>query len=259
MKKIAFCFLIYDVINHEDLWNEFFQNIDKNKYNIYIHYKINTPLSYFEQFKLKHCISTQYEHISIVHAQNLLLQNALLDSDNQHFIFISNSCVPLKSFEHIYSSLSTQHSYFNICSQYKCLQRCSHLLNDSNKHFLQKSSQWCILNKKHASLMLSNTDYFDWFKDITAPDEHCYISNIFYHNLQDEIITTPDVAHDATTFTNWEGYDYPFPSLFQLKNYSSISENELRFLLESKCFFGRKFNQECNMHSHIILPTIRSS
>jgi len=259
MKKIAFCFLIYDIINHENLWNEFFQNVDKNKYNIYIHYKNNTPLLYFEKFKLKNCIYTQYEHISIVHAQNLLLQNALLDSDNQHFIFVSNSCVPFKSFEHIYNSLSTKHSYFNICPQFQCLQRCKHLLNDSNKHFIQKSSQWCILNKKHASLMLSHTDYFDWFKDISAPDEHCYISNIFCHNLQDEIITTPNVAHDATTFTNWEGHDYPFPSQYGLKNYSSISENELRFLLESKSFFGRKFNPECNMHPDIILPIIRSS
>jgi hypothetical protein len=101
--------------------------------------------------------------------------------------------------------------------------------------------------------MLSHTDYFDWFKDIDAPDEHCYISNIFCHNLQNELITTPDVAHDATTFVNWgENGNEP-------KNYSSISENELQFLLESKCFFGRKFNPECNMHSHIILPTIRSS
>lgn len=254
MKKIAFCFLIYDVINHEDLWNIFFKNVDKNKYNIYIHYKTNTPSLYFEQFKLKHCIYTEYEKISIVHAQNLLLQNALLDSDNQHFIFLSNSCVPFKSFEHIYNTLSTQHSYFNICPQYQCLQRCQHLINDSNKHFLQKSSQWCILNRKHASLMLSHTDYFDWFKDINAADEHCYISNIFCHNLQNEIITTPNVAQDATTFTNWNDGNGRSP-----KNYSSISENELRFLLESKCFFGRKFSPECNIHSHIILPIICSS
>jgi hypothetical protein len=34
--KIAFCFLIYDIINHEDLWNIFFANVDNNKYNIYI-------------------------------------------------------------------------------------------------------------------------------------------------------------------------------------------------------------------------------
>ena len=53
MKKIAFCFVIYDIINYEELWNMFFQNVDTNKYNIYIHYKTNTPLKYFEKYKLK--------------------------------------------------------------------------------------------------------------------------------------------------------------------------------------------------------------
>jgi hypothetical protein len=38
-KKIAFLFLIYDEINHEEIWKLFFNSIDINKYNIYIHYK----------------------------------------------------------------------------------------------------------------------------------------------------------------------------------------------------------------------------
>ena len=45
MKKIAFCFLIYDTINHEELWNNFFKNVDPAKYNIYIHYKYNKQLT----------------------------------------------------------------------------------------------------------------------------------------------------------------------------------------------------------------------
>ena len=55
-------------------------------------------------------------------------------------------------------------------------------------------------------------DYIKLYKNIYAPDEICYITNIFINNLQDEIITTPNVANDATTFTNWEGMDYKFPS-----------------------------------------------
>jgi hypothetical protein len=30
-----------------------------------------------------------------------------------------------------------------------------------------------------------------------------------------------------------------------LKNYSFITEDELLYLLGSKCLFGRKFNKEC--------------
>ena len=56
MEKIAFLFLIYDCINHEHLWKAFFNNISTEKYSIYIHYKVNKPLKYFEQQNLQNCI-----------------------------------------------------------------------------------------------------------------------------------------------------------------------------------------------------------
>ena len=52
-RKIAFCFLIYDKINNEELWHEFFKNADQNKYSIYVHYKVDKPFKYFEKYKLK--------------------------------------------------------------------------------------------------------------------------------------------------------------------------------------------------------------
>jgi hypothetical protein len=94
--------------------------------------------------------------------------------------------------------------------------------------------------------MLTTSDYINWFTySETMPDEHCYITNIFYHNLQDEIITTLNLADGATTFTNWQGMDYKYPSDRGLKHYSSITEEELLYLLDGKCFFGRKFSREC--------------
>jgi hypothetical protein len=40
--------------------------------------------------------------------------------------------------------------------------------------------------------------------------------------------------------------DYIYPSTNGLKNYKSITENELMYLLNSKCLFGRKFTPECH-------------
>ena len=31
-KKISLCFLIYDTLNHEELWHKWLKNVDKNKY-----------------------------------------------------------------------------------------------------------------------------------------------------------------------------------------------------------------------------------
>jgi hypothetical protein len=64
------------------------------------------------------------------------------------------------------------------------------------------------------------------------------------NNLQEEIITTFNLSDGATTFTNWEGMDYKFPSDYSLKNYTFISNEEIDHLLNSACFFGRKFNSE---------------
>lgn len=252
MKKIAFCFLIYDIINHEELWHSFFKNVDTNKYTIYIHYKFNKPLKYFEKYKLTNCIETKYADITLVKAQNLLLQEAITDKENKHFIFVSGSCIPLKSFDHVYDNLNEGHSYFNISQQSECFPRCKTTLNYIDKKYIQKASQWCILNRKHTELMLNNDDYLTWFEYTYAPDEHCYITNIFYNNLQYEITTTQNVANDATTFTNWRGMDYKYPSYNELKNYSFITNDELLYLLDSKCLFGRKFNKECIIHNKCI-------
>ena len=53
MNKLAFIFLIYSTINHENIWYNFFKNVDKSKYNIYIHYKIDENLGYFDKYKVK--------------------------------------------------------------------------------------------------------------------------------------------------------------------------------------------------------------
>jgi len=260
MKKIALCFLIYNIINHENIWNLFLLNVNKNKYNIYIHYKTNKPLKYFENNKLKNCIETKYGDISIVKAQNLLLQEALKDNNNSHFIFISNSCIPLKSFNYIYNILNEKYSYFNIANHETCFPRCDNTLNFIDKKFIQKASQWCILNRKHANLMIDKNEYLKWFEIV--PDEHCYITNIFVNNLEHEIITTPNLSNDATTFINWNDMNYKYPSNSGLKNYSLIDEEELRYLLNSKCLFGRKFNIECpilSIYDNIYINSITNN
>ena len=105
MKKIAFCFLIYDKINLEEYWNYFFDKVDKNKYNIYIHYKYNAPLLFFNDYKLNNCIPTNYEDITITKAINLMLEEGLKDPDNSHFILLTGSCIPVKSFDYIYKKI----------------------------------------------------------------------------------------------------------------------------------------------------------
>ena len=259
MNKIAFLFLIYDIINHENIWGAFFNGISKNKYNIYIHYKTDDRLEFFDDYKLNKSkiIDTKYADISIVKAQNILIREALKDKGNKHLIFLSGSCIPLKSFNYIYNYLDTKYSYFHIANPDDCFPDCAVALNYIPKQHIKKAAQWCILNRRHSELLVgagsswsSEYNYLTWFKDTYAPDELCYISclSYFYNNsLDDEIISTsynspPEVA---TTFANWEDMNYKYASERELKNYKSISEEELEHLLRSKSLFGRKFKPSC--------------
>lgn len=249
MKKIAFCFLIYDEINNEDLWNIFFNNIDHNLYNIYIHYKTDTPLKYFEKYKLKNCIETKYDDYTICLAYNILFNEAYKDKDNYKFVILSNSCIPFKSFNHIYNKLTNDdYGYFNISSSSQCFPNCNSLIEHIDKDLISKSHNWFILNRILVeNLTFDKEDYLKTvYKNVYAPAEYFYYTNIRILKLENQIITTDNISNNATTFTNWEGNDYINPSRFGLMNYNYISINELVYLLNSKCLFGRKFTKNCN-------------
>ena len=248
MKKIAFCFLIYDKINLEEIWNTFFKNIDKNKYNIYIHYKTNKPLQYFEQNKLQNCIETEYGRVSIVHAHNLMFKKAY-DDGCYKIISLSQACIPFKSFDYIYDFLCKDNmGHFNIAEHSTCFPRCNKLLEFYDKDKIQKSSNWFILNREICNLVTQKDklDIDKEYGEIIFPEEHYFITCVYSNNHHNQIITTPNLSNDATTFTNWGDTDYKYKSGgYGLVNYDTIKKEELLYLLNSKCLFGRKFNTEC--------------
>lgn len=251
IQKIGFCFLIYDIINLEELWHIFFSNINANKYGIYIHYKENKPLKYFESFKLKECIPTSYGCVSIVHAHNLLFKTAYNDGCFK-IISLSQSCIPLKSFDHIYRFLTKDNkSHFNMFRRgpHIVFPRCDSLKVKYPLEDIQKSSNWFILNRECCELVINNsTDTIDEdFSKVEFPEEHYFITTMYFHKKTEQIefheIHEP---RNFTTFTNWNSHPYKFPSLYGLKEYESISEEELTYLLyDSQCLFGRKFKKEC--------------
>ena len=253
MKKIAFCFLIYDKINLEKLWNLFFKNVDNNKYKIYIHYKVNKPLLFFEEHKLTDCIETKYADVSLIHAHNLILKKAL-DDGCYKMINLSQACIPLKSFDYIYEFLCRDNfGHFNMSPQSQAFPRCNNLLNHYDKNVIRKTSEWFILNRRLCeSVVNEDVDQINKrYSSIYAPEEHYFITTIYYNNLQNEIISTQNLSNDATTFTNWGDMGYKYESGYGLKNYNDIDKEELLYLLDSKCLFGRKFNECCYSHLHI--------
>jgi hypothetical protein len=244
MSKLAFLFLIYDEINHEDMWFRFFENVDKSKYNIYIHFKNSVPLKHFEKYKLDDCIPTNYGEISLVYAQRLLLKKALNDEENHKFIFVSNSCIPLKSFDYVYNKLMVDNNvHFDIARRESSFPRCNHLAMYMDKKDVYKSSQWCILNREASLICLEDITIVYYFKNVFAPEEYYFISMC-------KKMKNVGINNEATTFVNWDETDDEDGC--SPKTYYSITEEEYRNLQNSYYLFARKFSKDCYIKSKMI-------
>ncbi len=256
-KKIAFLFLITDIINKEDLWYDFFKNIDQNKYSIYIHYKTNDQLKYFNDYKIKNIIETKWADISLVKAEQNLLKEALKDDNNYKFIFVSGSCIPIKDFNYIYDFLTRDnYSYFN---------------NMIKRQNIYKTFQWCILNREHAKIIGEDITEIKNYEESFAPDEIYILTTLKKLNDKNIIINmTPDTF---TTYANWGDGWIIFNDDFSNKykkfnsdvqkqfmfinkypyNYTKIDDNELKYLVnDTKCLFMRKVTKECILNEKLL-------
>jgi hypothetical protein len=258
-KKVAFCFLVYDKLNHEDRWLEFFRNAPKDKYNLYFHYKENVPMDpLFERAKLPHCISTKWGDVSLVRAMNLLFKAAYFDDEsNTKFVMLSNSCIPLKSFDHVYDFLTRDDKgHVNAFRLHEFTTNRMTKLNREYPHYFGKASQWIILNRTLVNrLAVTDTNVDKYCGDVFAPDEVYYYTFIKVYGLEDQIVVTDFQNAAATTFVYWNGMDYKYADrefekktkvyCSAVKNYAQISAEELQYLYDSPALFGRKFTKAC--------------
>lgn len=250
MKILGLCFLIYDKINHEDLWSNWLKNIDTDKYRIYIHYKTNVKLKYFEQYKITNCIETTWGRYTITLAQNLMMKQGI--DECTHFIFLSGSCIPLKSFDYVYDQLSTNRSYFNKAPD-RHYSRCNNVLKYMDKQYIKKANTNSIICNEHAKKIINNEHIAkEYFTTITSADEHIHISILYSLNLEEELVLTPNTSYSgATTFAAWDDMiDFRVYNNSVKSNsytYIHICKEELDDLINGKCLFGRKFNTDCKV------------
>ncbi len=241
-KKIAFLFLIKDKINKEYLWNNFLKNVDKNKYNIYIHYKNDETLNYFDKYKINKIVPTKWGDISLVIAQKILLEEAMKDESNYKFIYVSDSCIPIKSFDYIYKFLTKDNnSYFN---------------TEIIKKNIHKTFQWFILNRENANIINNDTTEINKYNNTHAPDEKYFLTLLRQNNANNIIINKDTDKY--TTYANWgnklinliktDDFQNNYKTFNSKKqflkfpyNYTELDNKELYYLInQTDCLFLRK-------------------
>jgi hypothetical protein len=274
--KIAFLFLIVNDIYFPEIWDYYFKG-NKDKVNILCHAKNpeNIKTKWLKNNIIKNIVKTKWGHFT--NAIVNLLKSALENKDNQKFILISESCLPIKSFNNFYNMLLSD----DINTSYiKVRKFDNYNINKSNiqKNFLKdinliKHSGWFCLSRHHVKKLLVNKNIYK-FNNIIAGDEH--ILSLIYpsNNIKDFEITYSNWEHnkyyieninkklkilyDQKESENTKKYDKEILELRiqksnigkHPKTYDKITENELSEIKKSKSFFFRKFSKYSNITSY---------
>ncbi len=147
-QKVAFCFLLYDRVIHEKKWVDFF-NQDKDiikSYTLYSHIKEVTDKTpkWIIDAKVEG-VKTEYCTPSLVWAHVKMLIPALKNPDNKYFALLSGEGLPLLSFKDTIDKIrSTKKSRMDVDTDTE--------LTDVTG--FPYASQWCILNREHAQLLV---------------------------------------------------------------------------------------------------------
>lgn len=243
MLKIAFLFLTMTNVYHEEYWRDFFRGHEE-KYSILVHAKegINKKC-WFKNFQMPYTVENSWART--MKAQIALLKEALKDPDNQMFIFCSHNCIPLQSFNFIYDELissgkSTFRYEINPHANRKA--SCYETHRDiqpipAEKQY--KNSQWIILNRTHAQMMVDDTKILPHVIRYPHDQEHYPSTFLGLHNMLSEL-------HKCEkTMVVWHLGVRP-PYIFKDLN------DEQEFILLSDAikygvFFVRKIEENCNL------------
>jgi len=245
MLKIAFLFLTISNVYHENHWRDFFAGYS-DYYSVYLHAKESVSKnSFFKPYEITTKVPTAWANT--MRAQIELLKTALADPDNEKFIFISESTIPLADFDTAYTHLMRNdlsifyfrpNPHVNTNGDFSPQPKRNLAPIPANKQF--KSTQWVVLNRKHAQLMVQDDSYLNIIANYPCDNEHYPATFLLNNNLFDEID-----PHDVT-YVEWRKPAPKHPYAF-----TNLQKNdELEALLKAQehgYLFARKIAQECDL------------
>lgn len=250
--KIAFLFLVINSLFHESIWINFFKGHEQ-EYSLYVHSK--EPLK--AESWLNNCtpVPTQdTDWARTMKAQIALWREALKDPDNQKFILISESTLPLVPFDEVKNVLATPKSIFWYTKNFHSAPhniyyepRRSMPGIDQKEQY--KNYQWIILNRHHAQLLV------DTFDESLLPeffDQEHYPSTILakHINLNAEVVPR-DLTYACWDHPNAIIHVHPY-TFIDISN--PLEKCVLKITRDEHFYFARKFAPYCKHIDEIVNP-----
>ena len=266
--KVAFLFLTIHDHHQPELWSNYLTK--KDKFSIYAHPKIDkikTP--WLKEAVISRRVKTGWGHITAAYYR--LLEEALKDPQNMKFMFLSESCIPLKSFDAFYQkvilddpTLTTSYVKLMPISRYDQEQRIDTQKGKEQITFIKHYARMC-LSRVDAEKVMENSlkarkvrAFFngmhvgdEFFLSAINP-EHFENFEMTYDNWDDTRMKSKKVYEELKELRKRS------PSLRtnelirrkeaemtvvnnNPKTYSTITGSELDIAMNRESFFWRKF------------------
>jgi hypothetical protein len=231
---IAYCFLTYQDLERPDIWNLYFQH--QQNFSVYIHSKtpIQSNLYSFPIFNIPNPILTNSKtNIQIVRATLHLLKYAYeTNPDISHFVFLTQSCIPIYSFSTHWKLISSlPKSCISVFSKNQMQRYHSLSLLLKQKipfHQFSKQQPNMILIKEDVTWLIEN-NYTKDFERMECPDEHYFI-NLFLF------------VYRKSFFPVQIDFCNPLPNRTQAILHKHISKTFIQQLRNQHFLFLRKVN-----------------
>ncbi|GJP51329.1 hypothetical protein CLOM_g10487 [Closterium sp. NIES-68] len=213
--KMAFLFLTRSTILLAPLWEQFFKGHER-RYSIYVHssdpsFEISAHNTHSPIFLGRQVPSGEvlWGDITMVDAERRLLELSLLDPDNLYFALVSETCIPLWSFQYIYNYVATTPVSF--------LERFDCPLNigfgrymegmgpEIKKKDFKKGSQWFVLQRRHAMMVIDDRKVYFKFQKHCKPRrefKNCYSDEHYLQTLFQKK-DPGGVSNYTVTFADW--------------------------------------------------------
>lgn len=234
--KLGLLFLTHGDVNHPDLWQDFIRQAGDGV-RVFSHPKDPAAAAhgFLANTAIPENVETKWGDISLVRAMLPLLRNGLADPSLTHFMFLSESCVPIRPWREMRRSLLNDPRSM---IPYQGHQEMSPLhlerilkVRDLPAHTRRVHPQWILLDRE-AATCVAETDLTGRFERVFAADEHYFGTVLALRGFPNERI-----RRQAATWVEWKDAGRDGGP----KEVSQLSWELMRELSGFSGFFARKF------------------
>ena len=282
MKKIAFLFLIIDNPNFPKIWDKYLDG-NEDKYTIYIHPKYPKKHTWKPNNIIKELKETGWGYITEAYLE--LFKASIDNKDNYKFITISESCLPIKTFDNFYNDvINDKRSWIkkmkikNWDMNERVIKHIEKMKNNDIyipeiKTMFKHYARFC-LNRAHTEQLvkINSKNKLNFYHKMHVADEF-FLSILFpLNNYRDFAVTYDDwdyVENERNYINKLIKESYEFKEKFNIDMDDEIKElkflrddlsknpktiidvvPDLNKIIHCKSYFYRKFAKTSNINKY---------